>query len=67
MQYVRGAVTKTITKDSVRAIRLVIPPLELQTSFASIVTEIEDQKVQIRQALTEAENLFNSLMQEYFE
>lgn len=67
MQYVRGAVTKTITKDSVRAIRLVIPPLELQTSFASIVTEIEDQKAQIRQALTEAENLFNSLMQEYFE
>lgn len=44
-----------------------VPPLPLQTRFASIVTEIETQKAQIQEALTEAENLFNSLMQEYFE
>lgn len=42
-------------------------PLPLQTRFASIVTAIEAQKAQVRQALTEAESLFNSLMQEYFE
>lgn len=44
-----------------------VPPLPLQTHFASIVTDIEAQKAKIQHALTEAENLFNSLMQEYFE
>lgn len=44
-----------------------VPPLSLQTRFAGFVAEIEAQKAQIQQALTEAENLYNSLMQEYFE
>lgn len=48
-------------------IKIPIPPIYIQTRFAEIVTEIESQKAQIQQALTEAENLFNSLMQEYFE
>lgn len=48
-------------------IKIPIPPIYLQTRFAAIVTEIEAQKAQIQQALSEAENLFNSLMQEYFE
>lgn len=46
---------------------IIFPPFMLQTTFASIVTEIEAHKEQVKQALTEAENLFNSLMQEYFE
>ena len=29
-QYVRGAVTKTITKESTRSIRVTVPPIELQ-------------------------------------
>lgn len=48
-------------------LNVIVPPLTLQTRFASIVTEVEAQKLQVQQALTEAENLFNSLMQEYFE
>lgn len=46
---------------------IIFPSFRLQTKFASIVTEIEAQKAQVQQTLTEAENLFNSLMQEYFE
>lgn len=56
-----------INAQELQSIKIYVPPLPLQTRFASIVTEIEAQKAQIQQALTEAETLFNSLMQEYFE
>lgn len=52
---------------ALKNVDIMLPPLPLQTHFASIVTDIEVQKAKIQQALTEAENLFNSLMQEYFE
>lgn len=52
---------------ALKNVDIMLPPLPLQIRFASVVTEIETQKAQVQQALTEAENLFNSLMQEYFE
>lgn len=56
-----------LSKGKLEKLAFIVPPHPLQTRFASIVTEIEAQKAQVQQALTEAENLFNSLMQEYFE
>lgn len=46
---------------------VIVPSIALQTRFASIVTAIEAQKAQVQAALQEAQTLFNSLMQEYFE
>ena len=43
-QYVRGAVTKTITKESTRSIRVIVPPIELQTQFATFVEQIDKSK-----------------------
>ena len=43
-QYVRGAVTKTITKDDVRKVKIIVPPIELQNKFAKIVEQIDKQK-----------------------
>lgn len=43
-QYVRGAVTKTITKESARSIRIVVPPLELQKQYAAFVQQIDKSK-----------------------
>ena len=43
-QYVRGAVTKTITKDDVRKVKIIVPPIELQNKFAMIVEQIDKQK-----------------------
>lgn len=57
----------SINMTQLRSLPVIVPPLPLQTRFASIVTEIETQKAQVQQALTEAGNLFNRLMQEYFE
>ena len=43
-KYVRGAVTKTITKDDARKIRIIVPPIELQNKFASFVELIDKQE-----------------------
>ena len=43
-QYVRGAVTKTITKDDARKVKIIVPPIELQNKFADIVKQIDKQK-----------------------
>lgn len=63
----KGTNTRYLTMGILNELDFIIPPLPLQTRFAAIVTEIEAQKAQVQRALTEAENLFNSLMQEYFE
>ena len=65
-QYVRGAVTKTITKDSTRAIKIIVPPINLQNKFATFVEHTDKSKVVVQKALDEAQTLFDSLMQEYF-
>mgnify|MGYP003289280219 CR=1 FL=1 len=65
-QYVRGAVTKTITKDSARLIRIIVPPISLQNEFENFVQQIDKSKVVVQKALDEAQTLFDSLMQEYF-
>ena len=38
---VQGAVTKTITKDAIRNIDIIVPPIELQNKFAERVEKIE--------------------------
>ena len=43
-QYVRGAVTKTITKDSTRAIKIIVPPIDLQNQFATFVEQNDKLK-----------------------
>nr|WP_245247316.1 MULTISPECIES: restriction endonuclease subunit S [unclassified Paenibacillus] len=64
---VRGAVTKTITKDAIRSVPFRLPPLSLQNQFATMVTKIEEQKALVKKAIDETQYLFDSLMSEYFE
>lgn len=65
-QYVRGAVTKTITKDSTRAIKIIVPPIELQNTFAAFVELTDKLKFEVRKSLEETQLLMDSLMQKYF-
>ena len=44
----------------------ILPPLTLQQSFAEKIEAIEKQKELIKQSITEAENLFSSRMDYYF-
>ena len=64
--YIRGAVTKTITKDDVRKIRIPVPPLTLQNNFATFVHQIDKSKFAVQKSLEKTETLYKSLMQEYF-
>ena len=43
-QYVRGAVTKTITKNDVRTVQIIVPPIELQNQFADFVKQVDKSK-----------------------
>ena len=43
-QYVRGAVTKTITKNDVRAVLIIVPPIELQNEFESFEEQVNKSK-----------------------
>lgn len=50
-QYVRGAVTKTITKDDTRKVKIIVPPIESQKKFTQIVEQIDKQKFVIENSL----------------
>lgn len=63
---VKGAVTKTITKDDVRSIPLILPPIELQNQFAAFVEKTDKVKQTIKINLDKLETLKKSLMQQYF-
>ena len=65
-QYVRGAVTKTITKDDVRRLRVIVPPINEQRKFISFINKIDKSKLAVKKSLEELEVLKKSLMQKYF-
>ena len=44
-QYIRGAVTKTITKNDARAVLIIVPPIELQNEFEQFVEQVDKSKV----------------------
>lgn len=63
---VRGAVTKTITKDAIREIKIIVPPIEMQNEFVQIVNQVDQMKLKMEESLAELQNNFNSLMQKAF-
>ena len=65
-QYVRGAVTKTITKDDARSVKIIVPEKQLQDEYVEFVTQVDKSKVAIQKSLDETQLLFDSLMQKYF-
>jgi len=58
---------KNINLRILNDLKVINPPLDLQNKFAEIVTKIEEDKALVKQAITESEHLFNSLMSEYFD
>nr|WP_228006641.1 restriction endonuclease subunit S [Brevibacillus borstelensis] len=62
-----GAAQQHINVGAYKAMTIPLPPLELQTQFADIVTKIEEQKALVKKAIDETQYLFDSLMSQYFE
>ena len=47
--------------------RVTLPPIELQNQFAAFVEQTDKSKVAVQKSLDEAQLLFDSLMQQYFD
>lgn len=60
--YIRGAVTKTITKDDAKKIRIPVPPITLQNNFENFVQQIDKSKFAVQKLLKKTEILYKSLM-----
>ncbi|BDQ66128.1 restriction modification system S chain-like protein [Shewanella xiamenensis] len=66
LKRVQGAVTKTITKDAVRDIPIILPPLESQQNFVEVANKIKRLKCRIHDSFELTESKFNSLSQRAF-
>lgn len=65
-QYANHAAQPVISNITLKDVCTLYPPLALQQEFASKIEAIESMKAKVRQSLSEAETLFNSRMDYYF-
>lgn len=56
----------SINMRQLKALPVLLPPLELQNQFADFVKVVDKSKAAVQKALDQAQLLFDSLMQEYF-
>lgn len=63
---VQGAVTKSITKDAVRSIPIILPPIDLQNEFDNNLEQINSHKNLLQNSLQSIQELHQSLLQKAF-
>lgn len=63
----RGANIQNLNQQILAALDIPLPPIEQQQQFAAFVEQTDKSKVAIQKALDEAQLLFDSLIQKYFE
>lgn len=63
---INGAVTKTITKTELKKIPILLPPMEFQQEFADFVEQVDKSREAVKKSLEKTQQLYDSLMQEYF-
>ena len=56
----------SLTKKDLLNIEISVPPITLQNQFSEIVKQIDKQKFEIEKSLKEIQELYESLMEEYF-
>ena len=56
----------SLTKKDLLNIEIPVPPITLQNQFSEIVKQIDKQKFEIEKNLKEIQELYESLMEEYF-
>ncbi len=61
-----GAAITRLTIAKLNTIKVILPPIELQTQFAAFVEQTNKSKAVIQKALDKTQLLFDSLMQKYF-
>ena len=61
-----GATFKELSKRVFEKVKIAVPPITLQNQFSEIVKQIDKQKFEIQKSLKETQELYESLMEEYF-
>lgn len=62
-----GSAQPQLPISTMNKIRILLAPMTLQEQFATFVEQTDKSKVAVQKALDEAQLLFDSLMQKYFE
>ena len=62
-----GGTRQALTKQQIENFSIITPPITLQTTFAAFVQRIDKLRVSIQASLDKTQQLFDSLMQEYFD
>ena len=62
----KGGVKAGLNFNDIKALKIPIPPIELQNQFAEKIALIEQQKALAKQELQESEDLFHCLLQKAF-
>lgn len=66
MQRVSGANYPAVREDDITGYNIILPPLELQESFAKKIQAIESQKQSINRSIAESQKIFDYTMDKYF-
>ena len=66
LKNMRGGTQKFISLKDIRKMKIPIPPITLQNQFSEIVKQIDKQKFEIEKSLKETQELYESLIEEYF-
>lgn len=65
-RFCRGVAQKTLNLKEIKNFIGIIPPINVQSQFASIVKQIEQQKAKSQAELDRTEELYQSLLQQAF-
>ena len=63
----QSAVKAGLNYESIRTLKIMVPPMHLQLAFVAFITQVDKSKVAVQKALDKAQQLYDSLMQEYFD
>lgn len=64
---IKGIGVPNLHLGEIKKTKILLPPIKLQNQFASFVEQTDKSKAAVQESLDEAQLLFDSLMQRYFE
>lgn len=62
----QGAGQPNLNGNMIKNFQVLVPPIEMQNEFVSFVHQVDKSKVAVQKSLDETQQLFDSLMQQYF-
>ena len=61
-----GAAITRLTIAKIKEIKVIVPPIDLQNQFADFIQQVDKSREAVKKSLEKTQQLYDSLMQEYF-